>query len=250
MKELSSLLTYDPNWYHQYQRLDGSDSSKKSLEADALMHALRGYRRNHPGTILDVGTATARYPIIFSNLGWKATGIDASDAAVSIAQKELLRCGLLHRVEISQGDVRDCEHRGEGFDVITCMMGTFTHIPEADRQSALQRLFLNTKKGGILAVSNWNTEWPNPTTLSLYSYKERVQLLKHSPDTQDLSDMITQAGFTDVRVYNVCPFMDAQIDHWLPWDEQSPRLLQQHLFQHDIVLQGQLVLVTGQRNDH
>ncbi|MCX5239888.1 class I SAM-dependent methyltransferase [Streptomyces prunicolor] len=248
MPDNVSALAYDTAWYKQYQALSGVDGSKKQLEAAALMHALSSYEVRAPGSVLDIGTATARYLLIFGNLGWKATGVDRSAAALLVAQQEIHDANLSHSATLIHNDIRNVELHNQRFDLITCMMGTFAHLPENDRLTVLKGLHSHTSVGGVLAVSTWNPDWPTPTVLSLYGEFDREKIIENSPKPQQLTELFLQAGFENVELRNVCPFTDDQIDQWLPWHERSPHLIQQYVLDHDIVLQGQLALVTGQKS--
>lgn len=245
MSETISVLTYDLSWYEQYQELQGVDRTKKALEHSALTRALHGYGLTAPGRMLDIGTATARYLIIFARQGWRTTGVDSSPAAISAARREIERAGLTQSIVTVQSDVRELELGAERFDLITCMMGTFSHIPESDRLSVLERLRGYLAPGGVLALSNWNPAWPNPTTLTLYPKPVSDKIVELSPDSQEVTSLIRSAGFCDVKLIDVCPFNDEQIRHWMVWEERTPHLLQRYVLDQGIVVPGQLTLATG-----
>ncbi|WP_422752157.1 class I SAM-dependent methyltransferase [Micromonospora sp. WMMD708] len=105
----------------------------KRLERDALFHTLAA-RGQFTGRMLDVGTATGRYPMLFARAGWRSVGLDVADAAVAMAREELRRSDITDRVELVCGDIRTVTFPDQSFDLVTFMMGTFAHIPDVERQ--------------------------------------------------------------------------------------------------------------------
>ncbi|TDC39685.1 class I SAM-dependent methyltransferase [Micromonospora sp. KC213] len=245
--QFADTITYRSDWYREYRHLRGVDEVKKRLERDALFHTL-AERGQLTGRMLDVGTATGRYPMLFARAGWRSVGLDVADAAVAMAQEELRRSDITDRVELVCGDIRTVTLPKQSFDLATFMMGTFAHIPDADRIDTLATVHGLLATGGCVVISNWNTSWPDGRMLSLYGSADREWLLRATPAPEETAAMLTAAGFGTVNVQHFCPFTDAQIDHWIGSHEDSPDRIQAYMLNNNISIPGQMYLVAGAKD--
>jgi SAM-dependent methyltransferase len=244
--QLAGTVTYRSDWYREYRHLRGVDEIKKRLEHDALLHAL-AERGQQAGRMLDVGTATGRYPMLFARAGWRVVGVDVADVAVSMAREELRRSDVADRVELICGDIRAVTLPKQSFDLVTFMMGTFAHIPDVDRIDTLTTVYGLLAHGGHVAISNWNTSWPDGRMLSLYGAADREWLLRATPPPEEMAAMLSSTGFEKVTVQHFCPFTDAQIDHWISTHEDSPDRIQAYMLANNISPPGQMYLVMGSK---
>ncbi|MFV2088189.1 class I SAM-dependent methyltransferase [Micromonospora sp. LOL_021] len=242
--QFAGSVTYRPAWYRDYRQLRGVDEIKKRLERDALLHVLTADGRTC-GRMLDVGTATGRYPILFARAGWRTVGLDVADTAVSMARAELSESSVADRVEIICGDIRSVALPELSFDLVTFMMGTFAHIPEFDRLSVLATARSMLASGGLVAISNWNASWPDGRMLSLYGAADREWLSQATPAPEEMITMLDAAGFGDVSLQHLCPFTDAQIDHWINSQGDAPDRIQEYMLTNNISIPGQMYLIVG-----
>ncbi len=243
--QLTDSVTYHSAWYRRYRHLEGVDNVKKRLERDALIHALAS-RFQRPGRMLDIGTATGRYPILFARAGWHSVGLDISPVAVAMAREELARSDVTAQVNFLCGDIRTVALPEGYFDLVTCMMGTFAHVPKADRvDPTLTAIHRALAPGGHVAISNWNVAWPDGRMLSIYEAADREWLTQATPTLEEMSEMLTAVGFEQVTALHICPFTDTQIERWISARMDSAERIQAYMLANEITIPGQMYLVMG-----
>jgi ubiquinone/menaquinone biosynthesis C-methylase UbiE len=96
-------------------------------------------------SILDIGCGPGRDAKIFSEKGFKVTGIDLSEKMIDAARK---RC----RAEFKVMDLMKLEYPDEKFDSIWAM-ATYLHVPKIEIVKSLKEAFRVLKRGGIFAIS-------------------------------------------------------------------------------------------------
>jgi SAM-dependent methyltransferase/outer membrane protein assembly factor BamB len=186
-------VTYDTSAYVRYDFLLPEDDVKKKLEAVNLIGLLK--RVDHAVATLDVGTATGRYPGILQGLGYRAHGIDISADAIAYARSKFPpdRCP-----DLRVGDVRALPYSDAQFDFVSCMMGTFYHIPLEDQARALAEMARVCRPGGIVAISTWDLECPHQTFLSMYSVNEEELIVRNARRITELESLFRDTGFGEV----------------------------------------------------
>jgi SAM-dependent methyltransferase len=131
-------VAYDLSKYVEYMRLPVPDEAKKVLELQSVAEVVDELPRCDRG--LDIGTATGRYAAFFARQGFDVVRIDVSRDALSTAKTNLRRARLEHKVSLRQMDAVRLDLPRDSFDIVTCMMGTFCHIPRAEQSSVLGRI--------------------------------------------------------------------------------------------------------------
>ncbi|WP_343891937.1 methyltransferase domain-containing protein [Sphingomonas oligophenolica] len=185
---------YDRNSYIKYDFLLPEDDVKKKLEAINMIRVARF--ASDLNTTLDVGTATGRYPGIFRALGANAFGVDIEPQAIDYASSKF--DGVDNKPILSVGDARALEYGDNMFDVVTCMMGTFIHIPITDQLTALREMYRVCRPGGVVAISTWDVECPHLTFLSMYSVREDELIIRNSRTLGDMVEMFREVPFSDI----------------------------------------------------
>jgi len=183
-------VEYDRDAYVKYDHLLPEDDVKKKLEAINLVALTR--RVPSARTSLDIGTATGRYPALFTNLGYTACGIDKAPNAIDYCRSKFT--GQSHP-EFSEGDVREIQFAENTFDIVTCMMGTFFHIPGEDHARSLMEMLRVCKPRGMVAISTWDLECPHLTFLSMYSVKEKELIARNARSVTEMLRMFHESGF-------------------------------------------------------
>ena len=124
------------------------------------LHDLNPLRLNHIDErcglsgkqVIDVGCGGGILAESMQRRGAKVTGIDLSDAALSVARLHLLESGLeVDYVEISAEDM--AAQRPAGFDVVTCLE-MLEHVPDPASTVAACRALV--KPGGSVFFSTIN----------------------------------------------------------------------------------------------
>lgn len=184
-----SLLYCLPD-YLRYEYCSIEDSAKKHLEMIALSSQIRLDQVRHS---LDIGTATCRYPQYFESLGINAAGVDLQAAGFMYARST--GSGFRNFV---QGDGLALPFAGESFDLVTCMMGTFDHVPASHRRRLVDQMARSLVPGGWLALGVWNIDCAFQGFLSMYSQEERTVLRKMCATRQEIAATLTRAGFVGI----------------------------------------------------
>lgn len=189
----SAKVGYDVNSYVKYDYLLPEDDVKKRLEAINIVNLIG--RFPNIKTSLDIGTATGRYPAIFKSMGIDAYGIDVEPTAIEYASAKF---GDADRPNFQVGDARNIQFENGKFDLVTCMMGTFYHIPLDEQGLALTEMRRVCRPGGIAIISTWDIECPHLTFLSMYSVKEEELIMRNARRVEELEQMFSDVGFANV----------------------------------------------------
>ncbi|MBU5354389.1 class I SAM-dependent methyltransferase [Paenibacillus barcinonensis] len=203
------MIEYDTDRYLQYMELTFIDEVKKDLELQFVNSLLQTLP--NPGTILDIGTATARYPIFFANKGFDVVGVDKSLEALKISRENVAEAKLDHKVKLYEMDATMLEFPHDSFDLVTCMMGTICHLTEAEKKQALANIWYVLKPNGTLVLTSWNPECSFNTFLSFYTVQERELLKQNSLSKKELISLFIQNDFRDVSSEEISAFPDEQI---------------------------------------
>lgn len=192
-RALVDNVTYDTSAYVKYDFLLPEDDVKKKLEAINLLGLLKRVDGAH--ATLDVGTATGRYPGILKQLGYDAHGVDISPEAIAYARGKFSpeSCPTL-----AVGDARRLDYPPRHFDFVSCMMGTFYHVPLEDQATALAEMARVCRPRGIVAISTWDLECPHQTFLSMYSVNEEELIVRNSRTIAEMEALFRAAGFDEV----------------------------------------------------
>jgi SAM-dependent methyltransferase len=112
----------------------------EAIERLARGHGLSGRRA------LDVACGTGKSLEALLDLGYDATGCDASPGMAAVARRK-----LAGRAEVRVADMRELPVYG-AFDLITCLDDALNHLPSpADVTAALRAIGANLALGGLLA---------------------------------------------------------------------------------------------------
>lgn len=186
-------VTYDTSAYVRYDFLLPEDDVKKKLEAVNLVGLLKDVE--HARSTLDIGTATGRYPGILQELGYRAHGIDISAEAIAYARSKFPPDNC---PDLRVGDVRALPYPDAQFDFVSCMMGTFCHVPLEDQPRALAEMARVCRPGGRIAISTWDLECPHQTFLSMYSVNEEELILRNARSIAEMAVLFKDCGLRQV----------------------------------------------------
>ena len=202
-------LDYTTELFLKYDYALPEDETKKFLETVNLFYFLSGIEEagGVPRATLDIGSATGRYPMLFSWLGTAAAqGIDIESRAVEYARAKVER-DLAEDVARPHFDIHDARYlpyRAPTFDFVTCMMGTFAHIPREDHGRVVENVFQALNPGGGLAISTWDLECEHLAFLSIYSETQKEQIRVNSPSCEEMRAVLEGAGYQDVEIRPFC----------------------------------------------
>lgn len=74
----------------------------------------------HKATVLDLGTGTARIPIIMAQQcpQWQITGLDLAQSMLEIGRKNVIQAGLETQINLQLGDAKNINYAAHSFDVV------------------------------------------------------------------------------------------------------------------------------------
>jgi 2-polyprenyl-3-methyl-5-hydroxy-6-metoxy-1,4-benzoquinol methylase len=125
------------------------------LEFETTLHYLDKYLPQH-GLILDAGGGPGRYTLELAKKGYDVVLLDATQANLDFAKRQIRHHGLRTRVkEIIAGSIVDLSRYGEAtFDAVLCTGGPLSHILNPhERGMAISELTRVVKRGAPIFVS-------------------------------------------------------------------------------------------------
>lgn len=200
-------LGYNIQSYIKYDFLLPEDELKKELErlnTLSVVHGLKDVRKS-----LDIGAATARWPRTFHSLGMEAYGIDVEENAIRYSNQKLSREhreGEFPKLLIGSGlDIPFDE--GE-FCIVTCMMGTFSHIEKRNHRTFFSECGRVLRTGGTLIVSTWDLECMHQSYLSMYTLAEKQKIDANSLSRAEMPLVAERCGLKPIDQIPFCMIPD------------------------------------------
>lgn len=192
-------LEYDTELFLKYDFSLPEDETKKFLETVNLFYLLGAKK---PSETLDIGSATGRYPMLLTWMGAKARGIDIEERAIRYAEGQMRADSDWPKYQLA--DARSLPFEIPTFDLVTCMMGTFAHIPASDQNDVIAKIFNALLPSGHVAISTWDMECGHLAYLSIYNEKQKDTIRSNSPSAKELMAMLEKAGFINVQIRSFC----------------------------------------------
>lgn len=125
---------------------------------------LRELARRAGGPILEPMCGTGRVLLPLAEDGHELTGLDISPAMLDIARANLAEAGLLDRVTLLQGDLRDAPLPADSFAMALIAVNSFMHLETVrDQLAALANLRRTLTRRGLLVIDLFN---PDPVELA------------------------------------------------------------------------------------
>jgi ubiquinone/menaquinone biosynthesis C-methylase UbiE len=161
-------------------------------------------------TVLDVGTGTARIPIIISQLRpqWQIIAIDMADSMLEIGQQNILDANCQDRIKLEKIDAKNLPYTSQQFDLVISN-SLIHHL--SDPLSFLQEIKRVLKPdGGIFLRDLFRPDSSEiieamVTAIDPNFSPRQAQLFKDSLQAAftlaEIEDLIKQAGLEKVQVY-------------------------------------------------
>jgi len=102
-----------------------------------------------PGRALDVACGEGADALWLAGRGWRVTGLDLSQVALTRAAAHATEAGLAERVTWLQGDLLEWAPEAGAFDLVSAQ---FFHLPSAERLVVHARLAAAVAPGGTLLI--------------------------------------------------------------------------------------------------
>lgn len=125
------------------------------LEFETTLHYLDKYLPQH-GLILDAGGGPGRYTLELAKKGYDVVLLDATQANLDFAKRQIRHHGLRTRVkEIIAGSIVDLSRYSDAtFDAVLCTGGPLSHVLDPhERGMAISELTRVVKRGAPIFVS-------------------------------------------------------------------------------------------------
>ena len=219
-KGMGKALDYGVINYIKYEYPNRSDHAKKILEKNIVEGYLLNSHLPSDGkpVSLDIGCATCRYPLWLSENGFHAVGYDINDDAIRICQ---MRAEGNNAVHIEKKNILDHEPEYDRFSLITCMMGTFNHIPMSDQGRFVRWIYDSLKTNGVFIFSSWNRECPYTTHLHFYNREEREYIQRNTRTPDSIETLLKDSGFIVEKSVPISFLPDECYEAWLGEIEEA-----------------------------
>ena len=190
---------------------------------------------------LDIGAATGRYPLILTSMGIKAIGIDRESDAMVYAQRKKAVPGY---PEYCICEALYLPFRPKSFDLISCMMGTFTHFSLGNRENICREIIEILRPGGLFIISTWDIECKHLSFLSMYTQSQKEIIRRNSLTQADIQTFLEQL---DLEVLDIKPFafLPDLFSHELKFDELTAADIRRML-EFDLAVRGIFPNIHGQ----
>lgn len=212
--DITQSLAYGIVNYIKYEYPNRSDHAKKILEKKVVENYLQQSHLPSDGKpiSLDIGCATCRYPLWLSANGFQAIGYDIDEDAVRICQ---MRAEGNEDIHIEKKNILDHSPEHDKYSLITCMMGTFNHVPISDQQRFIRWIYESLKSGGVFIFSSWNKECPYTTHLHFYNREEREYIQKNTRAPIIIESSLKDGGFIVDKSVPIVFLTDECYEAWL-----------------------------------
>ncbi len=166
-------------------------------EPTSVAHRLAEvFRRERVASILEAGCGSGRDALHYARQGFHVTGVDLSQNALRWARAQADREGL--EIALRAGDLLTVDLPMGSFDATVAIH--LIHLqPEPVRQAMVNRLWLLTRDGGLVAMANYSTEeagfsaWePYPEPHTRIDPKGK---LVHFFDAEDIAALLPPGRF-------------------------------------------------------
>ncbi|KEK22334.1 class I SAM-dependent methyltransferase [Bacillus gaemokensis] len=237
------MIKYDEKRYETYMQLPNADEVKKHLELKSVLNIVN--ENPNISQILDIGTATGRYPILFAKKGYEVTGIDISKEALSVASSNIIKEGISDRVNLFQMDATELDFPENSFDLITCMMGTISHVNPDKYEQFLKKVKYLLKPRGFVIISSWDSDCSFTKFLSFYNEQEKIKLKNNSMPAEKFKSLMDSI-FPYTKIKNIIPFSDEQMALFQPENEFDAFVdIQEYIYSRTHNKIGQMYLAIG-----
>lgn len=203
LEKRGNVLEYDLAMYIKYDFLLPEDELKKRLELINFLVTLREVKPINQS--LDIGAATGRYPAELASRGVEAYGVDLEPEAMNYAASKKLESQF---PVFLVGGAEQLPFTGSSFDLVTCMMGTFAHIPRRSHEAVFSEIKRVLRPNGTIVLSTWDLDCPHLTFLSMYSVAQKEEISRNSLRKPEIQNLLERLGFKVGPIRPICMIPD------------------------------------------
>jgi SAM-dependent methyltransferase len=200
--------------YMCYEASPSADEAKKILETSHMLNVvLELESRTSTRTALDIGCATGRWPTWLALRGYQAHGYDISEIAIDICNKQAEKNKELD-MSFTLHDISDGSLINDHFALVTCMMGTFNHVPQSRLSAFLEGITHTLINDGLFAFTSWNVSSPFCDFLQLDSQTAKDTLRRNVVDIVSLKAILQANGLRVIKEIPMCLLPNKCYDVW------------------------------------
>lgn len=178
--------------------------------------------------ILDAAGGTGRITLPLAKRGYPVSLCDISPGMLAVAKKKMLREGVLHKVKITQCDVRHLPFADASFDFVLCWDGTTEATDElirVTRKGGRMSIFLHSKWSAAVGNFYKNPESTLASIESPQSYLEDEEGRYRVIGPEEAKNLLEAEGIRVLDIYAVYGWMDVLhipegVLESRHWDEQ------------------------------
>lgn len=217
---------------YQYKALRFGPWIQKNWHANKFL-IIKNILANFKGkTVLDLGTGSGNFELLFSKDFVHLYGVDYNDEALSFLRNKLRSLGIKN-VSLFQSDIRNLppEVTKRKYDCIVTV-DTIEHIKLEDAKRVIKGLKKLLNKGGVLVIITPNTlslwvliEWVLDKFTIVPKFAGSQHLGKFTPES--IKEVLTAAKITPVNCFTFNLF-----SYLCPWVSLRRKLVnfeQQHI---------------------
>jgi SAM-dependent methyltransferase len=205
---------YDLRSYIRYETSSPSDEAKKHLETNHMLNVvLQVENRTKVRTALDIGCATGRWPTWIAQRGYQAHGYDISQVAIDICTAKVSNNEKLD-MSFTRHDISDGPLINDYFALVTCMMGTFNHVPKNRLPEFLNGIVRTMRTDGLFAFTSWNAGSPFCDFLQLDGQTAKDTLRTNVMDISSLKSVLQNNGLRVLHEIPMCFLPNKCYDVW------------------------------------
>jgi len=166
------------------------------------------------GKVLDLGTGSGNFELLFSKNFLEIVGVDYNDAALDFLRKQLKKEGV-DNVRLYQSDIRELpkDVTNIRFDLVI-IVDTIEHIKKKDALGVISRARGLLNRGGelVIVTPNYSSVWivlenilDKMSIVPKFAGKQHLSRF----DRQSLSTAFVRTGFSQIKIssFNLFSFL-------------------------------------------
>ncbi len=169
---------------------DTYDENRGLFDMTKIFESFYDQLGKEKGKLLDLGCGAGEsFTKYFTDLGWKATGIDFSQKMLDMAKKYVPEMNTIC------ADMREVNFSAEQFDAITAIYSLF-HVPKKDHPELFSKLFSWLRPGGKVLFTYATKEYTGSDEFNDYKTFLGEELFYSHTTPEKLYEILKDIGFT------------------------------------------------------
>jgi ubiquinone/menaquinone biosynthesis C-methylase UbiE len=191
---------------YQYRAMRESFWAKKNWHKNKFEIIDAIYKFSKKDTVLDLGTGSGNFELLFARSAKQIFGVDYNDDAISFL-KNVLKKRKIRNVKLYCADMRELpvELDKQKYDLILSI-DTIEHVTQNDGEKIIAWSYKRLNKGGrlIIITPNYGGMWTLlEPLLDILSFTPNMGLHQHKSkySVGSMSDVLSKKGFNLKKVF-------------------------------------------------